>query len=127
MTLERDMQSEFVGKKVLLVEDNFLVGLSMKSMLSDLGCEVTGPIATVAQARALAQKQEFNAAVLDVNIIGGTSAEVAMALGEKGCPYIFVTGFASKGVLPEVLADVPRFRKPVDEQSLRQALVRAFG
>lgn len=126
MTFGSEAGAELRGKKVLLVEDNFLVGLSMKSMLRDLGCEVTGPIATVDQARGLAQQGDFNAAVLDVNIIGGTSAEVANALGEKGCPFFFVTGFASKGVLPEDLAGVPRFRKPVDEQSLRRALEQAM-
>jgi DNA-binding NtrC family response regulator len=115
------------GRTILLVEDNFLVGMSLRKTLEELGCHVVGPIASVREAEQVASETDVDACVLDINIIGGTSVGVAEAMGAKGTPVIFVTGYGSPRVLPETLEGVPRLNKPVDDQGLEEALRRAIG
>jgi DNA-binding NtrC family response regulator len=115
------------GRNILLVEDNFLVGMSLRKTLEELGCHVVGPIASVREAEKIASEMDVDACVLDINIIGGTSVGVAETMGAKGTPVIFVTGYGSPRALPETLEGVPRLNKPVDEKGLEEALRRAIG
>lgn len=110
------------GVRVLLVEDNFLVGASMRRMLEHLGCEVVGPVAGVAEAERLAQSERLDAGVLDINILGGTSTPVAQRLTNRGCRFLFVSGYGSPANLPPDLKQVRRLAKPVDEGNLAVAL-----
>lgn len=111
-----------VGKRILLVEDNFLVGTTICRMLESLGCLVLGPIAALEEANRMALEADVDAGVLDINIIGGTSASIADALRGRGRPFIFVTGYGSAEPLPEGLRDCKRLNKPIDERMLREAL-----
>lgn len=118
--------AKLTGVHILLVEDNFLVGTSIKLMLEELGCEVTGPAPSLEQARELALKKTYQGALLDINIIGGTSAPVAELLLNKDCPFIFVTGYGSPMHLSDQLMKVRRLNKPVDITMLRDALEQDF-
>ncbi len=110
-------------RRVLLVEDDFLVGLSIKTILESIGCIVLGPIPTVAKALAALETEHVDAAVLDINIVGGTSVPIAQLLQERHQPFVFVTGYQSpQHLLPELLRNVKRLSKPVNERTLATAL-----
>ncbi len=114
--------------RVLLVEDDYLVGLSMRSILEQLGCEVVGPVASLSKALRMVEDDLPDAAVLDINILGGTSVPIAERLRDHERPFIFVSGYQSpRHMLPEMLQKVQRLAKPVDERSLRLALHDAMG
>lgn len=115
------------GVHILLVEDNFLVGTSIKLMLEELGCEVSGPAPSLERAKEMALEKTYQGALLDINIIGGTSAPIAELLQSKGCPVIFVTGYGSPMHLSDRLMKVRRLNKPVDANMLREALVQDFA
>lgn len=117
---------KLTGVHILLVEDNFLVGTSIKLMLEELGCEVTGPTPSLERAMELALEKSFHGALLDINIIGGTSAPIAELLQSKGCPIIFVTGYGSPMHLSAQLMKVRRLNKPVDVDILRDVLIHDF-
>jgi CheY-like chemotaxis protein len=110
------------GRRVLLVEDNYLVGASMRRMLEHLGCEVVGPVAAVAEAELLAQSEALDCGILDINILGGTSTPVAQRLTSRGCRFVFISGYGSPQNLPADLRAVPRLAKPVDESNLADTL-----
>ena len=117
---------KLTGVNILLVEDNFLVGTSLKLMLEELGCEVTGPASSLERAKKLAQEKTYHGALLDINIIGGTSAPVAELLLSKDCPFIFVTGYGCPMHLSDQLMKIRRLNKPVDVKMLREALEQDF-
>jgi DNA-binding NtrC family response regulator len=125
MTLTQGGPGGLLGRCILLVEDNFLVGMSMRKMLEEMGCRVIGPIAALGEAERAASEERVDAGVLDINIIGGTTAGVAERLTRRGTPFIFVTGYGSPRSLPESLKSTPRLNKPVDEQGLGEALRKA--
>ena len=110
------------GKKILLVEDNYLVAMQMAAMLRDLGCEVVGPVATVNEAVDLAADEQLFGAILDVNLKDGNCSPVARALKSRSTPYVFVTGYASPELPLSVRQDVRRLHKPVDPVSLARAI-----
>ncbi len=115
------------GKRVLVVEDNFLVGMAMCRMLEQLGCVAIGPVGRSAEAEALARGTEYHAAVMDLGLGGGTSAEVARAARARGKPVAFVTGYSSTEMVPPELRGLPRLLKPVEPGALAAALTRMIA
>jgi len=113
--------------RILLVEDNYLIAATLKRMLMNLGCEVIGPVPSLEEGERLAAQESITGAILDINIIGGNSIPIAMALQHRGCPFFFITGYYSPEGLPESLVDVPRLNKPIDEAQLKSAMVAEFG
>ena len=54
---------------------------------------------------------DYDAAVLDVNLAGERIDPVAQALSRRKVPFVFVTGYG-EGVLSEEFAERPRLCKP---------------
>lgn len=111
------------GRRVLVVEDEMLVLMNIEFMLADLGCECVTAAATVDQALAQLETDVFDAAVLDVNLNGRESYAVADALGGRGIPFVFSTGYSDEGMRDEY-RDRPVLRKPYQQERLVQILTR---
>jgi hypothetical protein len=102
-----DLADILAGRRVLLVEDEFLVAMDVESMLERAGCAAIGPAA--------------DAAVLDVNLNGTPVFPVAKALSERGIPFLFTTGCDGASIPPAFQA-VPRLQKPFGEDDLIHGL-----
>ncbi len=114
--------SEFDGLRVLVVEDDYHVASALEQTLTRLGCEVVGPTATADEACELIKHEVIDAAILDVRLAPGTSLPVATALLSRNRPFVFVTGFADLGMLPEELRGHRVLHKPVEGATLRSAV-----
>ena len=110
-----------LGRRILLVEDEALVAIMMRDMLTDLGYSVVGPVGDRAAALIAARQADIHGAVLDLNLRGETTYPVADELGQRGIPFVFLTGY-DRGVIDRRYAEVPLMQKPVDEQTLQRAL-----
>lgn len=106
---------------ILLVEDEVVVGLMMHEMLHDLGFSPTEPFGTVSGALGAVRSKKFSAAILDVNLRGEFVYAVADALLRENTPFVFVTGYAKESI-EKRFGDIPVLRKPVNRESLHQAL-----
>jgi len=113
----------FVGRRVLLVEDEALISMNVVDMLSLLGCVVVGPAARVGEAIKVVEADSggIDAAVLDVNLDGEPSFAVADALVERNIPFVFATGYGVRG-LRDDLRDRPVLQKPFRMRDLRRVL-----
>ena len=100
-----------------------LVLMNVEFMLADLGCESVTAAATVDQALAQLEAHVFDAAVLDVNLNGDDSYAVADALGARGVPFAFSTGYSDEG-MREDYRDRPMLRKPYQQEGLVRILTR---
>src|SRR5512134_2155638 len=89
----REMASTGRVCRVLCVEDEALVSMLVEDMLSDLGVEIVGPVATLEEALAYAREADIDAAVLDINVGGLLTYPVAEILQARGVPIIFSTGY----------------------------------
>jgi DNA-binding response OmpR family regulator len=110
-----------VTNQVLLVEDEILVGMAMRDLLTDLGYSVLGPYGDVDEAIAAASSNTITAAVLDVNLAGVLVYPLADELQLRQVPFIFVTGYGVESI-DRKFANIPVIAKPIEGQALRQAL-----
>lgn len=109
-------------RRVLLVEDEYLIAEATARALEDVGVRVIGPTASVEDALALLDGEPVDGAILDVNLVGEKVFPVADTLLARGIPFLFATGYGASD-LPPRWRDVPRFEKPVDARALARALL----
>ncbi len=107
------------NSRVLVVEDDFLIGDALTEVLEAQGAVVVGPIGWTCEAldvvRELAPR--FDIAVLDVDLHGERSYPIADTLLSRGIPFVFTTGYNAEAVEPAYRAH-PRFEKPLSGSAL---------
>ena len=105
------------GVRVLLVEDTWQVGAALKRLLEDLGANVVGPAATVAEAERLIAEHSPDIALVDVKLRSDElSYGLVGDLHRQGISVIITSGYA---VLPERLEKVAAIvKKPFTAQDL---------
>jgi len=108
--------------RVLLVEDEALVGMMMTDFLRDIGFHVVGPFGRVAEAIDAIEQEHLQAAILDINLRGELIYDLADELTGRGVPIVFVTGYGADAV-DRRFAEFPVLQKPVDSAALRRVLV----
>ena len=113
--------SSLEGTRVLVVEDEAMLSLSLEDMLHDLGCVVAGTAAKLDDAMAMARASDFDVALLDVNLNGKRVDPVAEAIRERGTPIIFVTGYGKTAASGFVL------EKPHNAAELERTLSLALS
>ena len=114
------------GKRVLVVEDEPLIGMVLTDYLSDAGCIPVGPAQNVDRALALIREETFDAALVDGNLAGRSVDEIAVALTQKGKPFAFVTGYGREA-LPVGFQDAPIVEKPFTQDQVTSALERLLS
>ncbi len=120
-------QGRLDGLRVLVVEDNFLLAEVTKGLLEDTGCRVVGPVGRLAEGLAHARVEPLDGAILDINLHGELSFEIAEVLSRRGIPFLFVTGYQDRSMVPPGLRSAPRLDKPVPDERLVEAAEAAFG
>ena len=81
---------------MLVVEDEMLLAMDIEALLKEQGCEVLEPACSVKRALAVIEAGQPDAASLDMNLNGESSAPIAAALRERNIPFVIVTGYTEK-------------------------------
>jgi DNA-binding response OmpR family regulator len=115
------MTDALKGVRVLVVEDEYLVAILIEEILESAGCIVMGPIPRLREALDAVDHENYDAAVLDVNLAGERINPVADALSERNVPFLFVTGYGANS-LPSEYAARPHICKPFRMAELVSAL-----
>jgi PAS domain S-box-containing protein len=102
----------FNNGRVLVVEDEALVALELQDLLANAGLEVAATIGRLDEAILFASHQEFDCALLDVNLAGKHVTPLLAILRRRQIPYALVTGYQDPGV------DGPIVQKPVAADQL---------
>ncbi len=115
------------GKKILVVEDEYLLAEDVCEVLRDCGAEIVGPVSRLEEGIALAENvKALDCAVLDLNLNGKSAVEIARTLARNKVGFVFVTGYDAGGVAPE-FEDTPRLVKPFDKTKLCHAVQAQIG
>ncbi|NWJ27591.1 Crp/Fnr family transcriptional regulator [Rhizobium sp. Td3] len=119
------MQQTLVGKRVLVVEDDYLIATSLKAQLYDIGINVVGPVPSIdlAQER-LRTESDIAGAVLDIKLNDELVFPIADELERRGVPFVFATGF-EPDIVPARHADKIVLRKPAEGRAIALALAGA--
>lgn len=105
------------GKRIVVVEDDFVLATDICRTLRDLGATVLGPAPTPYYAMHLIGRKKIDAAVLDVRLHGATVFEVADMLRDQGVPIIFATA-TDRASMPGRFQEMPLLEKPFDRKKL---------
>jgi CheY-like chemotaxis protein len=114
------MKIDLNGKRVLVVEDNYLIAGEIADLLRKANANVIGPCATVGDGTAHAS--QCDVAVLDVDLGGRMVFPLADRLIDLDVPYIFLTGF-EPDLLPRRFSHVECIAKPFSPLQAIQRLV----
>ncbi len=109
------------SRRILVVEDEMLIGMLLEDMLTDMGHVVIGIVPRVNQALTTVQQEAFDLAILDVHLNGQAVFPVAEALIARGIPFVFATGYGERG-LPDQYRGRPILQKPFAKDDLEKIL-----
>jgi PAS domain S-box-containing protein len=83
---------------VMIVEDEMLVALELQESIKALGYDVVGPYGRLAEAIEGIETQAVDFAILDLNLNGEMSYDLAEELEKRGIPIVFTTGYESDAI-----------------------------
>jgi ActR/RegA family two-component response regulator len=108
--------------RILLVEDDYLVGFDLRNEMSRRGADVIGPVGSLEQALKVTKLEvEIDAAVVDINLHGEMAFPLVDELVRRDIVSVFSTGYDQE-VLPSRLRDLPLFTKPTPASEVAQAI-----
>jgi hypothetical protein len=82
------------GCRVMVVEDDLLIAITLEDILVDEGCVVIGPFSRFDRALPIATTERLDAAVLDLTLRGREqSFPVAEMLESRGIPVVITSGY----------------------------------
>jgi len=110
------------GHRILLVEDESLIALDLKSIIWKARGSVAAHAANLAQAMTLADTPGLSLAILDFRLGAETSLPVAAKLWAHGVPFLFHTACCSSDVFA-AWPQVPVVLKPAAPATLVSALL----
>jgi AmiR/NasT family two-component response regulator len=125
-----DVATKNGGIRVLIVEDDTLVGMGLRGQLQKLGHSVVGQAADAAEARAMFRAHEPQLVLLDIRLGDDDGIDLARdLLRTRRCPMIIVSAFAEKELIARATeAGVFGYlTKPVDGRMLAAQIEVAGG
>ena len=113
-----------IAARILVVEDSALILMLLEEIVEDAGWQIVGPASRVPEGLALAREQQIDAAILDMNLAGTMSWDIAVALQSRGIPFMFSTGYDAPTVMPDALRGAPVINKPFQVEDVRRRLLQ---
>jgi DNA-binding NarL/FixJ family response regulator len=117
--------------RILIVEDDYLVGLELEHRLTEAGYEVVGIAATAEEALAIAQVERPTLTIMDIRLAGerdgiDAAAEIFRTLGIRS---IFASAHSDPEIRKrgEVAQPVGWLQKPYSAESLIALIRRSAG
>ncbi len=112
-----------MSKKILIVEDNFIIQMFLEEILSGVGHEVLDSADNGDDALAIVKEQSPDVILLDIGLSGGWNGiELAGIINEKyQIPFVFLTGNSDYATLENAKSKGPLhiINKPIDEDKLK--------
>ena len=111
------------AKRILVVEDEFLIALDIAGALEQGGLVVIGPLASISDALEALKEEAVDGALLDANLGGQPVGSIADALLARKVPFAFVSGYG-RDQLPPQHREAPLVRKPFTGADLLAVVAR---
>jgi CheY-like chemotaxis protein len=111
--------------RILLVEDDVLIGMMLADMFDALGLPEPAQAASRDEALAIIATESLGGALVDINLGDEKGWPVADALAERGIPFAFTSGGGD--VLPPAHAHRRLVAKPFRISDIEVALAEFEG
>jgi DNA-binding NtrC family response regulator len=97
-----------MSKKVLIVEDEFVVANNLRQVLQGFGYEVSGIAASGAEVQESMQKDKPDMVLLDIRLQGeSTGIDIARKLKAEGIAFVYLSANSSQKILEEAKTTEP--------------------
>jgi CheY-like chemotaxis protein len=114
-------------RRILVVEDEYLIAMNLQDGLENVGSVVLGPVPSVEKAiKKIESEPHIDAAVVDVNLGGALAYPVADMLAARKIPFVFTSGYEDTA-LRSRYSGVKNCPKPYLFQAIEEALVEAMS
>jgi light-regulated signal transduction histidine kinase (bacteriophytochrome)/ActR/RegA family two-component response regulator len=113
--------------RVLVVEDSFMIASALETVFETFGWTMVGPATRVPSALALIETESFDVVLLDVNLDGEMSWDVAAALRARSVPFVLSTGYEIGALLPDFLKGSKFIRKPFKVDDIQQSILQVMN
>jgi two-component system, response regulator PdtaR len=111
--------------RVLVVEDDFMIGMLLAEMLEEMGHDVCAIEATEAAAVTAAAQYRPDLMIVDVRLSDGSGISAVEEIRRTGpVPHLFVTGDISR--VEALRPGAVVIQKPFQEADLARAIQRAL-
>ncbi len=118
------MTSSSHPKRILVAEDEFLVGVMLEENLRESGYDVVGPITDLKSLLAALDSETFDCAIFDINLGGHMVYPAAEVLMKRGTPVALLSGYGGSN-LPEAFRGVTVMTKPCDFRDIEAWVQKA--
>lgn len=82
----------WLGKRILLVEDEPLIAVDLENAISDAGALVVGPAHTLQHALLLGESEALDGAIVDMRLRGESALPLLSRLLDRSIPCIVHSG-----------------------------------
>ena len=113
------------GLRILIVEDEAMVGMMLEDMLHDFGCNVE--VVPSVEKALNAIRDALPMMLLDMNLPGQKTVAVAEELVSRSVPFLLVTGYGSGESDPPLFKSARRLLKPFTEEALGRRMLETFA
>lgn len=113
------------NRRILLVEDDVLIGMMLVDMFDVLGLPEPAQATSNAEALAILDAEPVAAALVDINLGDDKGWPVADALAAQGIPFAFTSGGGD--VIPPAHAHRKLVTKPFRLAEIEAVLAELFG
>lgn len=125
-TLILPEDADLAGRRIMIVEDDFLFASDLRTALSNRGAQVIGPCPSEEDALSKIELGKPAGAVVDIDLGSGACFQLSRILAERDIPFIFVTGY-DKNIIPAEFAGVPFHQKPVEPAQIVPTIAAVFA
>lgn len=114
------------GRRILVVEDEFFLASCLTDALADIGAIIIGPVGMIAEAVAIISAEPIiHGAILDLNLHGKMTFDVADHLILRKIAFVFTTGY-DISVVPARLKHIALCQKPLSTDTVLHAIAQAI-
>src|SRR5688572_1228871 len=97
-----------MSKKILIVEDEFIVANNLQMILEEASYEITGVAASAREAQEHIQQYKPDLVLLDIRLKGKLSGiDIARKLRAGNIPFIYLSAYANQAILEEAKTTEP--------------------
>ena len=115
--------SALTERRILVVEDEYMLADELSKALNDAGAIVLGPVPSLEEAFDLINNTlRIDGAILDVNLRGMMVFPAADLLQGRAVPFLFTTGY-NQSVIPARFDTITRCEKPVRVDKVSRELI----
>ncbi|WP_132032212.1 response regulator [Aquabacter spiritensis] len=117
-----------LATRVLIIEDEWVIALDLKTLVTELGHEVVGVAPTHSKAIELAQQGNFGLVLADIQLADGSSGIDAVTdiLQSFNVPVIFITAFPDRLLTGERPEPTYLITKPFLSENVKATIAQAL-